>query len=300
MNYYIRFAGEAPQIWKIDETTAVRLGVSNPEQGPGCYFRAAESETIWDTIRRSTPWFEPTGENPFHKIIRGPGEYYPRIWRPSDQHPYDVPSWGPTTRAERDLIAMSRGQLTALTGQLEQICRTVHPCSATLDTFGHEIRNLLILASTEVEGHWRGILTANGFTKDRYSTHDYVLLQRAMRLSEYAVSFDSYPWLQSFSPFQGWGSTGRPTSELEWYDAYNAVKHNREAEFRRARLEHVFEALSAIVIMATAQFGFAPAIGSELRGFFRLSKYPKFPLADIYIYPYDAQNGEWIPVPYTF
>jgi hypothetical protein len=71
-----------------------------------------------------------------------------------------------------------------------------------------------------------------------------VNLKAAMRLDEYGVEFPSYPRLPPISPFAGWGSSDKPTQALAWYDAYNAVKHNREAEFERATLGHAFVGLS--------------------------------------------------------
>jgi hypothetical protein len=131
---------------------------------------------------------------------------------------------------------------------LGRICQTVQPEGKNLDAFGHDIRNLLILACTEAETHWRGVLVANGVTQDRYTTNDYVKLRDPMKLDEYAVTFPNYPWLAAFKPYEGW-NTAKPTCSLGWYDAYNAVKHNRETEFERATLRRVFEAISACVVM---------------------------------------------------
>ena len=147
MTYYIRSfltpSGSSTQVWKIDDFTAVRVGITNPEGGPGTYFRAEPGESIWDALRRMTPWFEP-GECPFHKTVLKPGEYYRRMARPIDQHPHQAPGWSPGTRHEADMMAIARGQLTALMRQLGRICQTVHPTQATFAAFGHDIRNLLI------------------------------------------------------------------------------------------------------------------------------------------------------------
>jgi hypothetical protein len=307
MNYYLRIvptqSGLSTQVWKIDERTAVRVGISNPESGGGTYyFQAEPSETIWDALRRMTPWFKPGGQCPFHKTVLKPGEYYRRMARPIDQHPHEAPGWSPGARLEADTMAITRGQLTALTRQLDRICQTVHPTQATFAAFGHDIRNLLILACTEAESHWRGVLVANGVTRDRFSTNDYVKLCAAMRLDSYAVSFPSYPWLAPVKPFAGWGSTGKPSQELGWYDAYNAVKHNRENEFERGTLEHVFAAVTACAVMMVAQFGLPAGLGqqSELRAFFDISAAPSWPLSDVYIYPYGEGTGDWAAVPYPF
>lgn len=100
-----------------------------------------------------------------------------------------------------------------LVRQLKNICQVIHPAKTTLFTYGHAIRNLLILAATEVESHWRGILFDNGIIKDKYSTIDYVLLKEELRLDEYSVSFPTYPWLEPLRPFENWNKD-RPTGSL--------------------------------------------------------------------------------------
>jgi hypothetical protein len=69
MSYYIRALRDLPlEVWKIDDEEALRLGITNARGGAGTYFKRAEGETIWDTIRRqATGWFEPAGTNPFHQ-----------------------------------------------------------------------------------------------------------------------------------------------------------------------------------------------------------------------------------------
>ncbi len=299
MAYFLRRAEgfwpspSVDQIWKIEDDEAELLGVSNPKFGPGSYFKANPGETVWDAIRRqATGWLEPEGHNPFYEIDLAPGQYYPRIARPlvpsSRSHPI---FWCPSARSEQNAVAIARSQLQALGRELERICQTVHPKEPNFGTFGHDIRNLLILACTEVEAHWRGVLKANGESKDRYNTSDYVKLQGALKLDEYSVTFPTYPWLEPLCPFRGWGSTGKATQELAWYDAYNAVKHNRESEFERSTLRHVFEAVSACFIMMVAQFG-------ERGSFFYISSRPDWPISDVYIAPFGTPN--WSPMHFKF
>src|ERR1700704_3099413 len=132
---YLRIppSGEYLEIWKIESDVAIQFGVTNPEQGAGTYFKADPGETIWDAIRRQTPWFEPDGQNPFHEAELQPGEYYPRIARPVNFNfrRYDVPGLSASAREEVNLIAIARSQLTVLTRQLDRICQTVHPTVQT-------------------------------------------------------------------------------------------------------------------------------------------------------------------------
>jgi hypothetical protein len=50
MAYYIRtFAAlnqESSKVWKIENDVAVRIGVTNPEQSPRCYFEAKPGQSI--------------------------------------------------------------------------------------------------------------------------------------------------------------------------------------------------------------------------------------------------------------
>ncbi len=304
MSYYLQIdQNRGPLgVWKIDGNVAIRIGVANAEHGAGTFFQAMPGQTIWEAIRQGTPWFEPDGKNPFHKIRLRPGQYYPRIARPFDQHPNEAPGRNPGIGGETNVIAIARGQLAALTRQLDRICQAIQPVPSNFSAFGHDIRNLLILACTEVEAHWRGVLTANGMNKERYNTRDYVMLRRAMKLDEYSVTFPNYPWLEGIAPFGGWGSGGKPTQELEWYASYNAVKHNREAEFEKATLIHVLEALSACVVMMAAQFGLSDGLGqrSEVLASYKFSALPSWSPAEIYIFPYGEPEAVWSPVRYEF
>lgn len=292
MSYYIlSVPGEynipQVQVWQIEDGVADRIGVT----GGMFHYVAGPGETICQTLRRLNRfWFEPTCL--FHKTDLGPGEFYPRMWRP----PVPTfnsglsPEWNPSAQEEpgiANIIAVAHGQLTTLTRQLGRICQTVQPEVKNLDAFGHDIRNLLILACPEVENQWRNVLIANGVTQDRYTTYDYVKLHDPMKLDEYAVTFPNYPWLPAFKPYEGW-NTAKPTCSLGWYDAYNAVKHDRETQFERATLRCVFEAISACVVMMAAQFGPDDGLGqsSELRSFFHLSGIPDWPLSKYYIHPH--------------
>jgi hypothetical protein len=303
MSYYFSTApnGRILGVWKIESHIAERIDVTGAEnRSPGTYFEAEPGSTIWDTIRRqASDWFEPDGQCPFHQMDISPGEYYPRMARPTYHH--DGFLYSPSARNNENLIANARGQLTALTRHLDRICQTVQPTKEMLCTFGHDIRNLLILACTEAEMYWRGVLVANRYDPMRkhYDTKDYVKLCLAMRLNEYAISFPNYPWLVPFMPYKGWKS-GKPTQSMKWYSAYNAVKHNRETEFQQATLLHAFEAISACVIMMIAQFGSDKGLceSLELSTFFSLSTRPDWPLSCQYSFPYNEAG--WAAVHFPF
>src|ERR1043166_3565329 len=134
--YYIHVGdGEKPKgIWRIENGTAERVGITNPKGGPNSYVKAEPGEPIADALGRTIPvWFGPEGKDTLRKLSLAPGEYFPRMARPSDQHPYDRPGRCPGNMQTQNEIATMQGQLIALTRELQSICQTVHPSPETFN-----------------------------------------------------------------------------------------------------------------------------------------------------------------------
>ncbi|MFN4176565.1 hypothetical protein [Phenylobacterium sp.] len=299
MPYFIQmtFDGHVRGYWLIEDTQATRLGVTNPENSPGGHFKAEPGETVWDAMRRgATSWFEGPHQDRFVQTELNPGEYYPRIARPLN--PGDSPGFSPLAN-HKSLTAMCRGQLSALLRRLATVCEIIHPAGRNMSAFGHEIRHLLILASTEAESQWRSILELNEYCRTHYNTNDYVKLSEPLRLREYTIEFGDYPWLGTFRPYERWGTTGRPTQELPWYEAYNFTKHDREGKFHEATLEFAFNAVAACVVIACAQFGTHEALGlGELRMAVYPVELPKWEPSQFYIGPFGGDSRAK-PFPFT-
>lgn len=233
----------------------------------------------------------------FSRLSLDPGRYFPRIARPSNHSLNKSPGFNPNTIRERPSIETSNGQLIALKEQIERIFRVVQPHPDTMGVFGHDIRNLLILASTEVEAHWKSVLLANG--SEGRTTNDYVKLAAPMKLNEYAVSLPFYPWLEPVRPFLNWNINGSPTRDLSWYDAYNHVKHDREVNFTKATITNALNALCGCFVMMCAQFGELNYWARpELRSFFHLSQSPIWNPSDVYCWP--VRGEEFTPLNYPF
>jgi hypothetical protein len=306
LTYYVREVQGQPQtvvqIWKITDGEAIRLG---SQEGGLWHYRRLPDETIWEAIRRLGAWQRPDGPLPIHELKVAPGHYFPRIARPiiAGSSSFAKPrSWQPSLADNENAIAGAKVQLSTLVRQLERVCETVHPEEPNLEAHGYDIRNLLILACTEVESHWCAVLKANGVSKDRPSTRDYVALKGAMKLNEFEVSFPDYPWIKPVAPFRSWDE-GRPTQTLPWYDAYNAAKHDRENELKGATLRSVFGAVAACAIMIMAQFGevfgFDLMTSGRPRTFFWI-RGSVWDYADHYAEPFESGNGKWTPVNYPF
>jgi hypothetical protein len=313
MSYYVQVdaQGKSWGTWKIEGSTAQRLGVPYPQNTPNAYVTAApeHGETELDALKRQLLLLiGPTTHLVETKLA--PGEYYPCMARPSDAHPTESPGYNPGNEQMKGEIAVAEGQLIALTRQLEGICQAVHPVGDNLRAFGHEIRNLLILACTEAEAHWRGVLEKHSVTPTNrryFTTVDYVKLAEPMKLNEYAAAFPYYPWLHAMKPFEKWGVTGKPTHEIPWYSAYNAVKHSRGTEFHKATLLHAFQSVTACAILIYAQYGIEqrlPFFVQRLH-FLEIIETPTWSPADVYLYPYaDPYTGQplegWTPKRYPF
>lgn len=223
------------------------------------------------------------------KRLRLPlGSYYPRVWRgiPSGRGFMEGYSSKPPTMAEHSSKLLSTVAATSLFQELEQLFRYVEPVPSNATSFGHRMRELLILACTEVEASWRGVIVANSsvIKSSAYTTRDYVKLVPLLHLEEWSVRLKWYSDYETIWPFRGW-NPDRPTKSLPWYDAYNAVKHDREGNFSRASLQHLLAAMAAVHVLQAAQWG--PDIYSEVFQCdfspFRTLGRPAIDVADMYV-----------------
>jgi len=216
------------------------------------------------------------------------GVYFPRIDRPilgESEHLH-----GQKIRAVINASALqgARKQFDILKDALEDIFRCVHPCVENYHVYGHAIRNLLMLAATEVESAFVAVLRANNIDPiaNHYSTKDYVRLLKVMQLGIYEVRLREYPCLPALRPFKDW-DCNKPTQSLVWYDHYNKVKHNREANLTHAKLEYAVNAIAAAHVMNMAQF----AERNVYDPYFEVQQIPRWDRGELYIPP--AGGEEW-------
>jgi hypothetical protein len=181
-----------------------------------------------------------------------------------------------------DLIVLidSLNQYQILIDEMNLIFKYVEPSIENFLTYGSKIRNLLILTCTEIEAQWRGIYNTKFESKDRLNTNDYYRTNELMKLHEYKIEFTNYPLLSVFAPFENWTSSD-PTKSLEWYNAYNKVKHDRYSQFKRGCLDHCMNALSALTILLIAQYGpYNGMLKSNFRGVVNLIEEPSWTIEE--------------------
>lgn len=217
------------------------------------------------------------------------GTYYPRIYRGAEL----------IFCLEEETVRTQTGLgVQLLLEDLRAVFTVVTPDAANLDTYGPRIRQLLMLACTEVEAGWGGVLRENRYPSDRLTTRDYIKLARPLLLHEYGFGLRDYPGYPWFSPFSQWDAS-KPTDSIPWYAANNRTKHNREAHLSDATLERTIAAIAAAISVACAQFGthLFLAGGRFAQNVFNING-PSFRLSDRYAPP--ESGGSWRRVPYPF
>jgi len=228
---------------------------------------------------------------------RAPGERHPRMWRGRFSEP--LPD-------EEESLAGALTSANVLLDRFRHVLRTVEPDPANRSAFGHELRQLLILACTEVESAWKSILVANKYPQrknDRFITNDYCNLCPVLKLEEWEVELAMFPRYGTVAPFRGWDAE-KPTESLSWYADYNRTKHDREINLRKATLENLISSMAGLYIMLAAQAGTEwlsrpPFAISD----FRPRRQPHWDLADEYvptIGPSITVPGSTKLVPYPF
>ena len=191
---------------------------------------------------------------------RPPGPLYLRTENGAVYPPHDAGA-----------LAASMNQLSILSDELQIVLETVEPNQDNMNYYGHAISNLLILASMNFENECKGVLRENGYAiSARTNTTDYVKILPALRLSEYSVNFPFFPQIETRAPFLGWNDAAA-TRSLNWYDAYNAVKHNRHESLSRATLSQAINSIAACAIMIAAQYRSVEAWTDQIGGFFHFS-----------------------------
>lgn len=165
------------------------------------------------------------------------------IWKPllsgdiEKELEFDTPT---LFRAKRDLGILIQ--------KLQEILLYVEPSEEGLKTYSHKLRELLILACTELES---SLKFYNLGKNER--TSDYVKILELVDLTKYKISLIGYANPFKCCPFENW-SDANPTKSIVWYDAYNQAKHNRDASFQLSTLENCLHAISANIIMFAIRY----------------------------------------------
>jgi|GEM_PF-941937 len=176
-------------------------------------------------------------------------------------------------------------QLEILIDDLKSIFKVIAPTQNNLKSYGHAIRNLIIIACTEIDDMMSIILKNNGIESigSFYNMNDYIKLCIPLACNKYSISFSRFQELGAFSPFKKWDMK-EPTKSLEWFNAYNQIKHNNELNFHLANIENAINSVTAFAIILIAQYGYRNNLWDEKLGkVFTITDEPQWRLEDLYV-----------------
>jgi hypothetical protein len=149
-----------------------------------------------------------------------------------------------------------------LVGDFLRVCEFIEPVDEHLSVYSHRLYELLLRGCTEFESLSREILEAHGLGRSgNLNITDFVAIAPLLDLQrQRAIASFWRPVAATISPFENWTQAN---VSLAWYQDYNAVKHNRNAEFSRASLKNVRDAICSLFIVL-ARLGFLESIGSRM------------------------------------
>jgi hypothetical protein len=122
----------------------------------------------------------------------------------------------------------------------------IEPHEDNYQAYSHRNFELFLRICTEFESICKDSLRQHNVKpqKNDYCVIDYHKINANCRIAEYSVRLDAWRGDNAFFASLGkWKST----HTLPWYAAYNAVKHNRHHEFRKALLENLVNSLAGLL-----------------------------------------------------
>ena len=222
---------------------------------------------------------------------------YPRIFLPSR-------NLRNTTGLLNDERYISSSERTSLLNaariiiyDFKHLLDFIEPVEDNKNAYSHRIYELFLRTATEFEANCKGILIANKYEKKKghFNIEDYHQINKLMKLDQYVITTHLWNPIKTFRPLAEWESG----HSLEWYQAYNDVKHNRVQNFHKANLDNLFTGICSLIVVLTAQFnssisfmsntGFSLPIndGEEIYITYFTIKLPHFEDVEKYDFDYD-------------
>ena len=140
--------------------------------------------------------------------------------------------------------------------ELQSIFEYLEPSDECRPAYSYRIHALLMRTCIEVEANFKAILEENTFTppsRRSLNMTDYRKVDVTHHLSSYEVMLPIWNGTPpTLNPFQRWKAGRGP--RLPWYQAYNASKHDRHDEFKKANFENLVMAVAGLLVLISSQF----------------------------------------------
>jgi hypothetical protein len=196
-----------------------------------------------------------TLEKPFHRTVRrikeGPNSGYSG-WAYVEEPEY-------AKNPEHYVRAF-----TLILNDLQSIFEYLEPSDECRGAYSYRIHALLMRTCIEVEANFKAILEENTFTPPQHGLLNmihYRKVDATHHLSSYEVMLPIWngtsPILKPFGPWRSWRGRCMPQGEkisLPWYQAYNASKHDRQDEFKKANFGTLVDAVAGLLVLISSQF----------------------------------------------
>jgi hypothetical protein len=146
--------------------------------------------------------------------------------------------------------------------ELQAIFEYLEPSDECYPAYSYRIHALLMRTCIEVEANFKAILEENIFTLPPgrpLNMTDYRKVETTHHLSSYEVMLPIWngtpPRLNPFQPWKAGRGLPKPGGiSLPWYQAYNASKHDRHDEFKKANFENLVTAVAGLLVLISSQF----------------------------------------------
>ncbi|EHQ28083.1 hypothetical protein [Mucilaginibacter paludis] len=230
--HFVHFYGKNVRWWTISN------GITVTEQKTG---------SLENWVRKTF------GAQHIKPMLSEPGVVNKCVWRPGLFFQDDTFKAFNFTAKEMRLSSQS---IKLLIERLDELFVYIEPNQSSFGTYSHKTRELLILASTEVENFWNVYMSLSSVPKQNgrtYTTNDYVKLAQHLHLKEYKFALQAYEGIAPIIPFSNWDSLS-PTKSLDWYDSYNKTKHDRNSNFSEATLLNCIKAVVANLVMFSVMY----------------------------------------------
>jgi hypothetical protein len=137
-----------------------------------------------------------------------------------------------------------------LVADFMRVCEFIEPVDGHLDVHSHRLYELLLRGCTEFESICREVLAEMKYVRPKpgdFNICDFAHVEPELKFAEqFAVLAFWRPEPAYLSPFAAWGPA---QPYLDWYRAYNAVKHNRNSGFANASLRNVRSCIAGVFIL---------------------------------------------------
>ncbi|MDE6752978.1 MAG: hypothetical protein K2J82_00015 [Muribaculaceae bacterium] len=309
---------ESSCIWDYEDDYTIVYQNSTPIINDIRNYREAEIISELNKLNTSYCVSSSTGtfdsvKDEFVKLDLNCGQVYKNIYRPLltgkiIKHQNDLQDDFPEKIDYIDIPILDHqdyytqlNQLELLLDELYDVFKVIAPCRENLSCFGNKIRNILILACTEIDSIMKRILEQNEIKakKKFYTTNDYIKLSQPLRLNDYSLSLYRFEELGVFNPFIDWNSQN-PTLSLPWYNDYNTVKHDRNACFHLANLKNAINSIISLSIIIISQYGYRNDLWKEKAGkVIKVNTEPKWSIRELYVPRRKGENFSSINFPFN-